>query len=195
MLLLLIQIYWVTVLLGFLDFEFLDFDIDLESAEGIGALNAIALFINYGNVPFGLVLSLLVLNFWILSMLTYYLPIEPGGLMNALLLVPALIGSLVLTKFEVSPLKNKYFEQSEKNDIAHKIMGKVCKLKCDLEYGPLGQAEIDQDGTSFVINVKAEFNDESFKKNELAIVFKKDDEKEVYYIAKARLSEYLSKLD
>lgn len=181
--------------MGVLDFEFLDFDLDVESAEGIGAFNAVALFINYGNVPFGLVLSLVVLNFWVLSMFTYYLPIESGGLLNALLLIPAFIGSLVITRAEVRPLKNRYFEQSEKNDIAHKIMGKVCKLKCDLEYGPLGQAEIDQDGTSFVINVKAEFEDESFKKNELAIVFKKDEEKEVYYIAKARLSEYLSKLD
>lgn len=186
LLLILIQIYWIIVSLGFFDFDFLDIDVDLEGAEGIGVLNAIALFVNYGNVPFGLVLSLVVLNFWIIMMLTYYLPIQVGGIISAVLLIPAFMASMYITRIEVQPLKVRFFEQREFNDIEHKVMNKRCKLLCNLKHGRLGQAEIDQNGASIVINVKPEFENESFDKGEFALVFRKDDQ-DVYYIGKLLL--------
>ncbi|WP_430885589.1 hypothetical protein [Fusibacter sp. JL216-2] len=186
LLLLLIQCYWIVVTLGFFDLEFMDIDVDLESAEGIGFLNSLALFVNYGNVPFGLVLSLIILNFWILMMLTYYLPIQAGGIISFILLFPAFLASLYITKFEVQPLKARYFEQKENNDIEHRVLNKRCQLLCSLEYGRLGQAEINQDGVSIVINVKSHFEGISFEKGEYALVLKKDD-KDIYYIGKLLL--------
>lgn len=80
-----------------------------------------------------------------------------------------------------------FFEQRQFNDIEHKVMNKRCKLLCNVEHGRLGQAEIEQSGASIVINVKPEFENESFSKDEYALVFRKDDQ-DVYYIGKLLLS-------
>jgi len=184
MMLIVIQCYWIIASIGFLDLDFFDFDVDLEGAEGSGALNAIAVFINIGEVPFALVFSMIVLNFWIIAMLMYFLPIEAGGLVSGILLLPALIASMYITKLEILPLKKIFLERINLNDVEHKVLDKICTLKCDLEYGRLGQAGLKQEGPSIVINVKTQFNDESFKKDEVAFVFRKDEEKDIYYIAK-----------
>ncbi len=175
MVLIVIQCYWIIASLGFLDLEFLDFDFDLEleGADGGGLFHAIGLIINFGQVPFSLVLSLISLNFWITMMLTYYLPIEAGGLVAGILLLPALILSVFITKIEVLPLKDRFFEKTSSSLIENKVLDKRCLLKSDLEYGKLGQGEIKQDGASIVINVRAQFENESFKKDEYAFVLEK----------------------
>lgn len=104
------QLYWLIAITGFFDLDFLDFD--LEGAESVGPLGALAVFINIGQVPIALVCSMLVLNFWILSMLLYFLPIHPGGWINGLLLIPAFYLGLIITKYEIQPLK-KIFQKEK----------------------------------------------------------------------------------
>lgn len=183
--LILMQCYWLIAITGFFDFEFLDIDVDLEGADAVGPLGAIAVFINIGQVPVALVFSLIVLNFWILAMLMYFLPIAAGGFINGVLLLPALIASIYITKNEIKPLKNIFKERKTFDDIEHKVLTRRCTLMCDLEEGILGQARVKQKGASIVVNVKPEFKEESFKKGEIAFVFRKDNEKDIYYIAKS----------
>lgn len=189
MILILMQVYWIIAILGFLDFDFFDVDVDLEGAEGAGPLNALAVLINVGEVPFALVFSLIVLNFWILSMLMYFLPIESGGVISGIMLLPALIVSIFITKIEVIPFRKLFLERKNLNDIQHKVMDRRCTLKCELRDGKLGQAEIRQDGASIMINVKSQFQDEHFRKNEIAFIFRKDKEKDVYFIAKTLMGD------
>ena len=105
MMLILMQCYWITVSIGFFDLDFLDIDVDLEGVDAAGPLNAIAVFIGIGEVPFALVFSMIVLNFWIIAMLMYFLPIEAGGLVSGILLLPGLIASIYITKIEIFPLR------------------------------------------------------------------------------------------
>lgn len=182
--LILLQIYWLIAILGILDFDFLDIDFDLEGSDGSGILNALAVFINLGGVPFAFILSIITLNFWIIVMLMYYLPIKAGGLVTGILLLPALILSVIITKYEIRPFKDKFVGKKKVNSIANNVLNQKCILKCDLEYGRLGQAEVEQEGASIVINVKVLYEDESFTKDEDAFVLKKDEEKDYYYISK-----------
>jgi len=179
------QCYWLIAITGFFDFEFLDIDVDLEGADAVGPLGAIAVFINIGQVPVALVFSLIVLNFWILAMLMYFLPISAGGFINGVLLIPALVASIYITKKEVEPLKKIFQKRKTVDDIEHKVLTRRCTLMCDLKEGILGQARVKQKGASIVVNVKPEFKEESFTKGEVAFVFRKDDEKDIYYIAKS----------
>lgn len=182
--LILVQCYWLISIVGLLDLEFLDFDVDLEGAEGLNPLSAIAVFINSGEIPFALVFSLIVMNFWILTMLMYFIPIQAGGWLSAILLIPALVISVLITKLELLPIRRIFLERKNEDDIAHKVIAQICKLKCDLEYGKLGQAELRQEGASVVINVKILWDYESFQKDDFAHVFKKDKDKDMYYITK-----------
>ncbi len=118
-----------------------------------------------------------------------FLPIRAGGVISGILLIPALIGSVVITKAILFPLKKIFLKKKSKNDIDKKVLSRRCKLKCDLEYGRLGQAVIKQKGAAIVINATPEFEDESFKKNESAFVFRKDEAKNMYYIAKTILDD------
>lgn len=179
------QIYWLIAITGFFDFDIFDVDLDLEAGSDVGILGALAVFINIGKVPIALVFSLMVLNFWIVSMVLYFLPISPGGLINGLLLIPAFIVGLYITKYETLPLKFIFKGKKEDYDIDHKVLKRRCILKTDVSTGVLGQAEIEQNGASIVINVMNYFEAESFEKGERAFVFMKDDEEDVYYIAKS----------
>lgn len=187
-LLILVLIYWLTVILGIIDIDFFDFDIDFDiadCAEGLDGLQAILAYFNLKEIPLMVILSILSLVFWILSMLLYLLPITPGGLLNGVLLIPTIIMSFFMTKLMSSPLKglfkNMYYKGTEDEE---KVIGHLVILCCDLEKGRLGQAEVKQEGASILINVKCEFTEDKFKKNEEAFVTKKDDDKNIYYIAK-----------
>lgn len=174
--------YWLTAIIGLVDFEGLDVDLDLDSGDG-GA-SGLALFFRLGEVPLPVVISLVALNFWGVAMLLYYLPIEPGGLMNGVLLIPALALAIGITGLELIPLRHLFKSTAIPNDLAHKVMDKRCELLSDVKDGRLGQGRIRQRGAGVVVNVKAEFAEESFHKGEVAFIFRKDPEKDLYYITK-----------
>lgn len=184
--LLLMQAYWIIASLGIFDLEFLDIDIDLdgEIVETSGLLNAVAIFFNIGQVPFMLVLSILSFNFWVMMMFTYYIPIQMGTVLSMILVLPVFILSSLLTKYHVHLLKMSIFEKKSHNNIVHRVLKKQCILMSDLEYGKLGQAEIQEDGPSIVINVMTKVQDVSFHKGDHAFIEEKDKEKNVYYITR-----------
>ncbi|MHB8129943.1 MAG: hypothetical protein ACYDEX_13175 [Mobilitalea sp.] len=183
-LLILIVLYWLIVIIGVLDLDFLDVDLDLEVGDPAGPFYAILAFLKVGELPFMFVFSILILNFWIIAMLMYYLPIAPGGFINTVLLLPALILSTVITKFEFYPFRNILKKNSMEENTENELLRQLCTLKCDVNVSVLGQAEIERDGASVVINVKPEFEEESFHKDEVACVFRKDMDKNIYYIVK-----------
>jgi hypothetical protein len=200
-------VYWLLTIIGLFDLDFLDLDVDVDvDAEvdldvevdmdlevdgggGSGPLHAIASFLNVGQVPFLLVLSLMILNFWILAMLIYFIPVKVGGLLNGLLLIPAFLISVFISKAEVYPLKGMFKRSKRDNTIENKVLDKRCVMLCDTAFGRLGQAKIIQEGAALVLNVTPEFKTESFNKGEEAFVFRKDPVKDLYYITKPLLKE------
>lgn len=180
----LVLLYWITVIIGALDFDFLDFDLDLESIDNSGPFYAILAFLNVAELPFMLVLSILTLNFWIIAMFMYLLPIVAGGLLNGVLLIPAMGISMAITKCMTHPLKGIFRYSNVQDNSGNGTIEQLCTLMCVVSNGRLGQAKIKRDGASIVINVKAEYEQESFEKDEVAFVSRKDTNKNIYYIVK-----------
>lgn len=183
-----ILLYWIIAILGLVDFEVfeIDVDLDLEGGDSTGPLSGIAMFLNLGEVPFALALSLIVLNFWVIAMFLNFIPVEAGGIWNGLMLIPAFIAAFYITKVEIMPLKGMFRGKKRENGIEHKVMDKYCVLLCDVQGDRLGQARIEQEGTGtgVVINVRTEFASDKFTKGETAYVFRKDDEENIYYITR-----------
>ncbi len=182
-LLILVLLYWIVAIIGVLDLEFLDFD--LEGMDGAGPFFSLSLFLNIGKVPFGLVISLLVINFWMLSMFVYLLPIKATGPLSLLVLVLPLIVSFFVTKLELIPLRMFFKNANMDSEKESQVLGAYCELMCELATGRLGQARIKRNGASIVINVKVE-GDQVFEKGEIGIVTSKDQEKNIYYIRKSK---------
>lgn len=184
-LLILILVYWLTVILGVIDLDFLDFDLDMEgTGDGSGPFYALLGFLKIGDIPIMFSFSILILNFWIIAMFLYYLPIKNGGFINTLLLLPVFILSVFITKLEILPFRNLIKNNSNKEVEEFDVLRQLCKLKCDVSHISLGQAEIERDGASVIIHVKPEFEEEVFHKDEIACVFRKDTNKDIYYIIK-----------
>lgn len=188
-LLILVVLYWLIAILGAIDFDILDFDIDLDLdlPGGEGPFYALLAFLKVGELPFMFVISIIVLNFWIIAMLMYYLPIPVGGRLNTLLLIPAFILSVFITKIVTYPLRIVFRHtnlEEDSDDPGIIIVGQLCRLKCPVENGRLGQAEIERDGAPVIINVKSEYEGVNFRKEEIAFVFRKDMDKDLYYIVK-----------
>jgi hypothetical protein len=179
-----VVLYWIVVIIGVLDLDFLDFD--LEGVDSEGPFYSIAMFLHIEEIPFGLVMSLIVLNFWIITMLMYFLPIDAGGLLNGLLLLPALAGGVVATKYETIPLRGLFKNSYSQGNNRNQVVFHLCTLLCDIKSGKLGQAAIERNGASIVINVKSDVEGESFAKNEVAVVLKKDTDRDFYYIIKTK---------
>ncbi|MGL5677657.1 MAG: hypothetical protein ACRDDX_14705 [Cellulosilyticaceae bacterium] len=176
-----VLLYWLIVIIGVIDFEFLDFDLDVDGADQ-GPFYAILAFLNLAEVPFMLVLSIVALNWWIIAMLLCYLPITIGGVVSGILFIPSFGVSLVITKYVTRPLKGIFKHTTLEKD--EYVIGQLCTLRCDIEGDRLGQAEIERDGAQLVINVKAENKGQTFHKNDVALVSSRDREKNIYYIIK-----------
>lgn len=181
----LVLLYWITLIFGVFDFDLFDIDIDLNAADSLGAFHEILIFLNIGDLPFMLVFSIIVLNFWVISMLI--VPIVPGGIVKALVLIAIIIISAVITKIITSPLKG-FFKKvyEEKYNLEEAVVGKLVRVVCNLKYGDLGQAEIKRDGAPLLVNVKVEYEEQTFEKNEEAYINKKDENKNLYYIIKIK---------
>lgn len=179
----LVLLYWITVIICVIEFDLLDFDFDVDMDSEV--FQGLLVFLNLKEIPFMVVMSILSLVFWILSMMLYRLPIEPGGFINGLILIPILIISLLITKVATNPLK-KLFKRNYEEGIDHDgvVIGQLVTLVSSIKDGRLGQGEILRDGASLLINVKAEKEEETFDKNEVAYVYRKDDDRNIYYIIK-----------
>ncbi|TYQ15590.1 UNVERIFIED_CONTAM: uncharacterized protein DUF1449 [Acetivibrio alkalicellulosi] len=178
--------YWLTVIIGVVDIDFLDVDVDTDVSDAgpiSGPFHGILTFINLADLPLMLVLSVINLVFWAVSMITYMMTPEFGELSRGLLLIPAFILSVLITKVITTPLKGLFRQMYKDNSAHEKVEGMLCSLLCDVDNVRLGQAEVEREGAPFRINVKVE-EGESLKKGDKVLVICKDTEKDFYYVKK-----------
>ena len=189
-LLIVILVYWITVIIGAIDLDFIDLDIDIDVDGGdLDVFQGILAFLNLRDMPVMLVLSVVSLVFWVICMLFYFLPITPGGLVEGLCMIPAFILSTLIAKIITNPLKG-IFSISHGTACTQEtaIIGQFVTMNCDMAKERIGQAEVRRDGASLLINVKGEIPGETFKKREEVYVTRKDD-RDIYYVVKLKLDE------
>jgi hypothetical protein len=198
-----VTFYWLLVLLGALDFDSepsLDLhsqDVHVDGALGahdvdhaghldgadIGAFKSLLQFLNFGNVPSMIVMSILVLSMWAISLISNRM-FNPGSFLIALgLLVPNLIVTALITKAATSPLK-KLFAALNKDYEEHKpVVGRTCTILSSEVTDKFGQAQIETSGAPLVINVRT-YDEVSFSKGESALIIKEDRQNNLYTVAK-----------
>ncbi len=190
-LLVLIILYWLTVIFGAVDIELFDFDIDLDSdvdmdmdvdAPG-GFFHSILSLLNVGEVPFIVVMSVMILCGWCISMLSnHYLNVDQSLLISAGLLVPNLIVSLIVAGLVTRPLRRVFSTLSD-DEKHQKVLRKVGVIITSEVNATFGQMEIETKGAPVVINVRT-LGETILKKGDKALVCKQDKEKGIYFIEK-----------
>ncbi len=196
-LMVLVGFYWLSVFIGVLDLEFLDFDMDADvdidvdvdvdadmdadvgEVPGIG--HTLISFINLGDVPMMIIVSFLALSLWSVSILVNHFLGNSGWLIAVLLLIPNLLFGAVVTKIITTPFK-KFFRSLTKDEGSMKsVIGQICTLLSDASGDRFGQAEILAADLETRVTVKT-WKGETLKKGQKAIIIEKDKEKDFYFI-------------
>lgn len=196
-------IYWITVILGALDVDFLDvelFDSGLEAGPDIdvdvdaegeldldmsnhGMLRSIMHFFYIGEVPIMLLSSVLILSLWVLCMLgNYYFNPKSSFLLAMPVYAISLVASLFVCRIFAMPLKKIYEMFNKDYNAPKKVMGRICIVATTSVSDKMGQAEVKTKGAPIVLNVISD-GDHVFHKGDEAVVVGRDSETGIYRIA------------
>ncbi|MHC2993345.1 hypothetical protein OB13_17830 [Pontibacter sp. HJ8] len=168
-------LYWVAVIFGFLDLDFFDVDLDLDTevqADGVSAvtwLNSALAFFNLGKVPFMVFLTFLALPFWVISILVNYYFNHNYELLGLLYLLPSFIAALFVSKILTRPFVKVFAALEIEHDSAATIIGQVCTVILPATHTELGQATVKTAGAPLLLNVKTT-EGSAVQKGETALV-------------------------
>ncbi|MGD1840127.1 MAG: hypothetical protein ACFB0B_04415 [Thermonemataceae bacterium] len=127
----------------------------VEAAPKVGWLTSILLFLNFGKIPFMIILSITALIAWNITMLkTYYLgffsfPTELG------LYIPILAVSLVMTKYITNPLRSVFKDFESEFSDNKDIVGQICEITISSNSASIGQAKVKTLSSPVLISIKA----------------------------------------
>lgn len=154
--------YWVLALLGLVDFDSGEADLDVDPAmtdPDLGSLAGIIVAFGLHGVPITIVVSLLVLQSWTLSCLgaMWLLALLPGT-------VPVYVGGTLLALASVSlavpitarmlrPLRGLFVTHSAISNAS--LVGQRCKVLTQTVDERNGRAEVPQRGANINIRVWA----------------------------------------
>ncbi len=191
-LLIVIILYWISVILGVLDVEMFDFDIDADidvdidadvDIAGGGFMHSVMEFFYFGEVPIMFLVSILILNMWVISMISNHCLNQSGSMLIALLLFAGnFLLSAFITKLIATPVKKLYAGMNEDCNAPRDVVGRRCIVTTTVVSDRLGQAEVRDGGAPILLNVITVDGTEMHKGDE-AVVVSRDDEKGLYFIA------------
>ncbi|MGZ0170998.1 MAG: hypothetical protein ACKVHE_15695 [Planctomycetales bacterium] len=185
-LLLLVCAYWCFVMLGALDMDVLDFDIDLDADMDASILQVgfIPLkWLNIGSVPTMLWLSVFALTWWMASRLINSPASHPNLEMAAdgLAILRDTGIAVFITKCLTQPLRGR-FDPKEVN-LAKDLIGGNCKVTTSEVTESFGEAEYSTDGAPLKLRVRAE--ETNLVRGDEAVIVGFQREQNVYLIKRS----------
>jgi hypothetical protein len=171
LLLIMVLLYWASVIVGVLDLGSLDIETDLHSDlhhdvhvdkgvhvevdTHVGWFGLMLAYFNVGAVPFMIVLSFVALFLWIGAILGNHYLGGGNAWMGLALFLPNLLVSLYLAKWVTNPLKWVFREQKNEVESNHGLVGRTCTVVLPVHDSKIGQAEVAiQRGAPLLLTVK-----------------------------------------
>ncbi len=184
-LLVFVLLYWLTVIVGLLDFKTVDLHVDAHDGLHLhGAdsqwLNGALAFFNLGRIPVMVFLSFVALPLWVGSILVNYYTGNTALLLGLLYLLPLFVGSVFVAKFLTLPFVKLFAALEKDHDSGAVALGKVCTVLLPTSPEHLGQAAVRIDGAPLMLNVRALSG--PIGKGETALVIDYDAQRRCYLI-------------
>jgi len=170
-LMILVLIYWITVILGALDFDFLDFDldgdvdidadvdadIDLEGGGGSGGKGFVSFisWFNIGKIPFMIVFSIAIFTMWMSSILLNHYIGNTSFIIAFLLYIPIFLFAMFITKIATDPLIPVFDKLNFRGEKAIDLEGKTGLVLFGIENKEVGQADIVVGDKHFKITISS----------------------------------------
>lgn len=197
-LLVFVLLYWLTVLLGLLDFKSLDLDVSPDAdadfdahagahghpgEAGTSFMNGVLGFFNLGRVPLMVFVSFVVLPWWVGSILANHYLGNESLLVGAVLLVPLLLGSLLVGKVLTTPFVHLFAALEKDHEGSSSPLGKMCTLLLPTTCEQLGQASVQlRKGAPLMLNVRAASASAELRKGDTALIIDYDQQRRCYLV-------------
>lgn len=180
-LLALMFLYWLLVIIGAADIDWLP---DMDMDEGGGLFSSISEMLNIGEVPFMMVISFLVLSCWCFSMLTnHYLNPAQSLLLGTGLFVVNIALGFIATVW-MSRLLLKLFGPMGSEDKAdQQTMFRPATVITGEVNHRFGQVQIQTKGAPITVNARTR-EGTVFLKGDTVLIFDEDKEKGIYFVDK-----------
>lgn len=190
-------LYWLIVMLGALDMDFLDFDIEVDveadvevdvdtdmsgnTESGVAWLNKVLYFFNLGRIPFMVWLTIVGIIAWFgLVTVNFFLGIN-SFLLGSALFLAAFIGAMIVAKPLTFPLV-KMFDALEKTEGIKNAIGKVGEVMYPDKNGKPGEVEIIHEGSHIKVFVLPASKDIVLVKGQQVLVISKSESDNHIYI-------------
>lgn len=189
--LLIVVLYWLVAVLGFVDIDVLDFDLpDAPTGSDHGLTNANVLagvMLRFGlyGIPVTIILSFIALFAWFIC---YYLVhflfvFIPDGFISFLAGIPVLLFSLyvsvMLTAAVIKPLRPLFKRASQ--DTIKRVLGQLAIVRTSRVDSSFGEAILEDGGAGLILKVRA-MGGSTFVKGDRVVLLEHDKEKNVYRV-------------
>ncbi len=189
-------IYWAGAVLGLVDIDILDFDLDiLDTSDGDVAVDSphttpdvlAGLLLRYGlvGVPVTISISILVLIGWLLCYYTvhFVFPFVPGSFLKFVAGVPVFLGALYvsarITGVLIRPLR-PLFEKATQETVKH-VLGQTAIVRTSRVDNEFGEANLDDGGAGLILKVRTT-GDDQFVKGDKVVIYEKLSDQNIYRV-------------
>lgn len=177
--------YWAVVMIGIADIDAFDLDVDVDADAGGVQFMSFLKFLNVGEVPLMILLTVFSLVLWLVGVLSYMLIGSAffSVPMQLLSLLPMGILAVLLTKLLTQPLR-KLFSQLDQDASAGavEVVGMRCRVISSTVTERMGQVEIETDAAPVRLNVRTSAGAAVLKRGDEAVVVADRDENGLYIV-------------
>ncbi len=180
-------LYWLVVLLGLIEIEFLDFDTTMVESDASTPEILTGVMMKWGlhGVPVTIVLSLIALFGWIacyyaVYFLTDFMP--SGGLNNfteGLVLLSALYLATRLTALSIWPIRPLF--QQVTGQALPQLIGRTATVRSLKVNDHFGEAFLDNGGAGLILKIRST-GDDAFKKGDQVILLSYESDSHLYQV-------------
>lgn len=188
-LLILAVIYWIFTIITGLDIDIgIDADFDADALDGHvhvpddpSSWIQFLKFLNLDIVPVTYFLTISLLFTWLTS---FYIEvfISPAFWLAAVLVIPSLIISILITKIILKPLNPFFKEINHKGEKAHDFLGREGRMKSTIHGTKTGILEVFIGSDPMTLMVKSK-NGERIEHGTKVIIVDEGPQKKFYYVA------------
>lgn len=172
-------LYWIGAVFGVTlgDDEYFD------HGEPEGAWGSFLSFLNIGEVPLMIVVTVLTLSTWVLSILANHFLAGGSLALGFALLIPALAIGCVITRVATSPFKKVLRLLNTQGDAPMQLVGRVATVTTASVTDRYGQASVETEGSPVVVQVRAS-EGEAFVRGDSALIVAEDAAKGFFTVRK-----------
>ncbi len=179
-------LYWLLAVLGAVDIDVLNIDVDLRNeATTPNAMAGVMLKFGLNSVPVTIILSFLSLFGWLLSYYSmhYLSPLIPEGLLTYLfgflVLIIAFWLAVLLTAMIVK-LLSPFFKKLDQQTFRH-ILGQSAVVRTSKVTDSFGEAFLDDGGAGLILKVRSSEN-RSFVKGDKVVLLEYLENENIYRV-------------